>query len=81
MWHDLNSIGAQDNTKWYKARQYYWLQEDKNVKEKLIKKLEDGYATSFIFDEDKIIDFFNDHPEMLPEDKSKVKEFYYDRDK
>ncbi len=79
-WKDLNLIGEKDNTKWYQARVYYWLQIERKVKNRYIKILEDGFNTSFIFDEDNIIKYFKENPEKLPEKKSKVKQFYYEQD-
>lgn len=81
-WADLNLLPPKSNEKWYQARQYYWLQiqEHESVKYKYIKILENGFSTSFIFDEKKIIQFFKDNKELLPKDYSKIKKFYYERD-
>ncbi|OYQ46370.1 hypothetical protein CHU92_01510 [Flavobacterium cyanobacteriorum] len=81
-WRDLNLLPPKKNSKWYQARTYYWLQVDRKqnkVKYEYIKLLDDGFNTSFIFDEDNIIKFFKENPELLPKDMSTVKEFYYEK--
>ncbi len=76
-WRDLNLIGSKDDPKWFLARTYFWLQEDCKVSVLLVKKLEDGISTTYIFDEDSIKRFFKDKPELLPKDKNSVKLFSY----
>lgn len=76
-WGDLNLIGSRDDPKWYLARTYFWLQEDCKVSVLLIKKFEDGKATTYIFDEDSIKKFFKEKPEFLTKNKNSVKLFTY----
>ena len=52
-------------TKWYEARQYYWLQLQGKVKIKYVHIMRDGNATSFIFDEVKIKEVFKLNPKLL----------------
>ncbi len=75
-WRDLD-LNPEDGLgdKWYKARQYYWLQLEKKVTKNYIKILKDDKNTSFIFDEKSIIDFFDKNPSMLPPAKD-VRRFY-----
>lgn len=81
-WADLNLLPPKNNEKWYKARLYYWLQVEKNtnIKYKYIQILEDGFSTSFIFDEKSIIKFFKENPKLIPKDLSNIKTFYYEKD-
>lgn len=80
-WHnqgnraDLNINNGRDNRMWDKARQYYWLQKQCRVEERLVVELIDfrngirsnkNDATTFIFNLEKIVDYFNKHAENLP---------------
>lgn len=71
---DLNPEDGQGD-KWYKARQYYWLQLEKKVTKIYVKILKDDKNTTFIFDEDNIIKYFNENPTKLPPPED-VKKFY-----
>ena len=79
-WADMLIIDGRDNGKWHKARQYWFLQlkgevtkkfveilpsKTKNKLTNLTKRSEN--STSFIYDEDRIIKYFNDNPNKLPE--------------
>ena len=55
--------------KWKKARRYFYLQNQKKVKKIFVKELPADKAEnySFIFDENKINDYFKKNPGMLPD--------------
>ncbi|MDO5656396.1 MAG: hypothetical protein Q4G27_09685 [Flavobacteriaceae bacterium] len=78
-WGDMMIIDGRDNGKWHKARQYYWLQLSGRVSKKYVqilisknrgktKKLRNNWEnnTTFIFDENSIIEYFEKNPSMLP---------------
>lgn len=74
--HDININTGRDNRMWDKARQYYFLQKQCKVEERLVVELIDfrngiksnkNDATTFIFNLEKIVDYFNIHPENLPQ--------------
>lgn len=77
-WADLDlnpeDPGSKGDSKWYIARQYYWLQLKGSVSIKYVQILKDGNSTSFIFDEDSIKEFFKNNPKLLPPAKD-VKKF------
>ncbi|GAB5416635.1 MAG: hypothetical protein Crog4KO_21230 [Crocinitomicaceae bacterium] len=83
-WGDINrnpSDGKGDQ--WYMARQYYLLQVEGKVSERLVVMLEelngDGQIkdqTSFIFNVKAIEKYFNDNPNQLPKPE-KVKKYTY----
>ncbi len=53
---------------WKRARAYYWLQEKGQVAESLVEVLEAGANTQFIFNGDKIEEYFRDNPDKMPKD-------------
>ena len=65
---NLDDFNRDDN-KWRKARQYFYLQKENKVKNILVKELSADKVEdySFIFDENKIDDFFNNNPDKLPD--------------
>lgn len=67
---DMMILDGRNKGKWHKARQYYWLQTECEVEKKYVQILKingrDSYKTTFIYDEDSIIDFFNENSWMLP---------------
>ncbi len=71
------------NGQWETARQYYWLQEEYKVKERLVVNLK-GFnhrqinASTCIYDMINILAYFKKHPEQF---QSPVKKIPYDPDK
>lgn len=61
------------DTKWYMARQFYWLQIQKKVSLKYIYIMRAGNGTTFIFDEKKIASFFKDNQKKLPKPEDVIK--------
>lgn len=80
---DMNiRMHKDEREKWAKASQYFHLQNQCKVKEKLVVELfikpsdifqkptkmkENGDATTYLFDEKKINEYFKKHPEKLPD--------------
>jgi len=57
---------------WKQARAYYWLQQEKKVNETYVKVLESGNNTQFIFNANKIRDYWTKH--KLPSNVKKYGE-------
>ena len=50
---------------WQRSRQYFWLQEEGLVSEKLVQILPAGPWTQFVFDANKILEFSLDNPKLF----------------
>lgn len=70
-YQDLNNRTNEDH--WDQVRQYYILFTEGKVKGTYIKVLGSGRKATFIFDREKILQFFKDNPSKLPKDRSKIK--------
>lgn len=68
---DMNIRMHDDRSIWAKASQYFHLQKKCKVKERLVVELRDnskGYdCTTYIYDKQKIIRYFEENPNDLPE--------------
>ena len=69
---DLNNYGEQGDH-WNQVRQYYVLKQEGKIKGGLIKTVGSGRNATFLFDREAILKFFEDNPNYLPEDRSKIK--------
>jgi len=64
---DFNNV-SNNEVYWKKARAYYWLQVNKKVTANYVEKLEAGSSTQFIFNADKINEYWKSHqlPTVVP---------------
>ena len=67
------------------ATQYFYLQNEKKVNIILVKELiaynfKGENITTFLYDSDEILKYFDKNPKMIPDDFYKIKELnYYDK--
>ncbi len=87
-WRDMN-IRVVDKTHyrriWAMATQYFYLQNEKKVNTVLVKEFvaynfKGENITTFLYDSDEILKYFDKNPKMIPDDYYKIKELnYYDK--
>lgn len=70
-YQDLNNVNNMGDY-WHSIRQYYILWQEGKVKGTYMKVLGSGISATFIFDTDRILQYFDKNPDKIPKDLNKI---------
>jgi hypothetical protein len=70
-YQDLNNVNNMGDY-WHSIRQYYILWQEGKVKGAYMKVLGSGISATFIFDTDRILQYFDKNPDKIPKDLNKI---------
>jgi hypothetical protein len=68
---DLNGWSSNDDF-WHQARQYFWLVTEQKADGRWMEIVGDGKNATFLFNSDMIVKYFEQNPDMLPKNRSKI---------
>ena len=68
---DLNGWRSNDDF-WHQARRYFWMVAEDKLDGRWMEVVGDGKNATFLFNSDKIMEYFKENPDMIPNDRSKI---------